>query len=351
MPVGKHRPRSSPRGDSSALCDICGVLWYRSRLVRKADGLLYCPDDVRGLDNVTLSEGNARDAVQVLRQRQVRDSGAIDSSGFSTEEMPTGILLDGAAGARQATSLTGWWSPRDLRLQNGVSNMDNIVNTSRRVAKRGDLLQVTNGIRPSYTNSTTTIAFDGTQWLKSASQSFVPISTTDLSVWCVASVTDPAARFGNNNLFHLTDVGGFATYDVSGEGEEPAHGVRILIQDGQVTGYWESSVAGTVTVVAPFTSTSLHLFELRATATTLALYQDNILLNTTTFASSGATYHLDYANFGSVSAAGNTGDPIVNQGMTGVMDELVVYPAAVTTAQATSMATYFSRTYSGLSIS
>lgn len=55
-------PRSwkgRPRGDYAALCSICGVPWPRSRLVKKADGLFYCPDDVRGRDAVTLSRLNA----------------------------------------------------------------------------------------------------------------------------------------------------------------------------------------------------------------------------------------------------------------------------------------------------
>lgn len=42
------------------MCDICGVAWQRSKLVRKRDGMLYCPDDRAGRDAVTLSELNAR---------------------------------------------------------------------------------------------------------------------------------------------------------------------------------------------------------------------------------------------------------------------------------------------------
>jgi hypothetical protein len=38
---------------------VCGVNWQRSKLTRKADGTLVCPDDVRGMDVVTLAEGNA----------------------------------------------------------------------------------------------------------------------------------------------------------------------------------------------------------------------------------------------------------------------------------------------------
>lgn len=56
--IGTQWPESR-RGDRQAQCDICKVVWYRSQLTRKADGLLYCPDDVDGRDAVTLSVGNA----------------------------------------------------------------------------------------------------------------------------------------------------------------------------------------------------------------------------------------------------------------------------------------------------
>ena len=42
------------------MCDICGVACPRSKLVRKADGLLYCPDDRAGRDAVTLNRLNSR---------------------------------------------------------------------------------------------------------------------------------------------------------------------------------------------------------------------------------------------------------------------------------------------------
>jgi len=42
------------------------VLYYRSQLRRDAAGLLACPDELPGLDSVTLSEGNAELASQTL---------------------------------------------------------------------------------------------------------------------------------------------------------------------------------------------------------------------------------------------------------------------------------------------
>lgn len=57
--IGRKRPRSSPRGDHTALCDYCGAKWHRSDLRRDGANLLACPDDYRGLDSVTLSRMNA----------------------------------------------------------------------------------------------------------------------------------------------------------------------------------------------------------------------------------------------------------------------------------------------------
>lgn len=57
--IGRHWPTKSPRGDYQAMCDICGAMWRRSQLTRKRDGYLYCPDDVRGDDAVTLAEANS----------------------------------------------------------------------------------------------------------------------------------------------------------------------------------------------------------------------------------------------------------------------------------------------------
>ncbi len=42
------------------MCSICGVGCARSKLVRKADGMFYCPDCQPGRDAVTLSRLNAQ---------------------------------------------------------------------------------------------------------------------------------------------------------------------------------------------------------------------------------------------------------------------------------------------------
>ena len=50
------------KGDRRARCDYCGVMWMRSKLVKKEGGLLACPDDVKGMDEVELSRRNTEDA-------------------------------------------------------------------------------------------------------------------------------------------------------------------------------------------------------------------------------------------------------------------------------------------------
>lgn len=83
MPVGRRWPKRAQRGDFSADCSICGVAWRRSQLTRKADGLLYCPDDVHGRDAVTLNEGNARAAESLRQQPRVYDGGSLTKDTYT----------------------------------------------------------------------------------------------------------------------------------------------------------------------------------------------------------------------------------------------------------------------------
>ena len=79
MPVGRRWPQRAPRGDFSCECDICGVVWRRSQMVRKADGVLGCPDDASGLDVVTLNEGNAAAAAALKTSNPREDGGTFRS--------------------------------------------------------------------------------------------------------------------------------------------------------------------------------------------------------------------------------------------------------------------------------
>lgn len=41
--IGKHWPKDAPRGDYPAQCDVCGIPYQRSQLVKNGDdGMLAC---------------------------------------------------------------------------------------------------------------------------------------------------------------------------------------------------------------------------------------------------------------------------------------------------------------------
>lgn len=44
--IGRHWPKSAPRGDHPVRCDLCGTVWRLSQLHRERSGLLVCPWDV-----------------------------------------------------------------------------------------------------------------------------------------------------------------------------------------------------------------------------------------------------------------------------------------------------------------
>jgi hypothetical protein len=50
-----YRHNGPVSGGFGVRCDICGFVWKRYDLRRRADGLLACPDDASETDPVTLS--------------------------------------------------------------------------------------------------------------------------------------------------------------------------------------------------------------------------------------------------------------------------------------------------------
>lgn len=78
--IGRRRPGNSPPGDYVTMCDICGTGYYRSELVRKPDGLLYCADDAPGMDRVTIAEELKRASLRRMRPLRFRDGGNFDQS-------------------------------------------------------------------------------------------------------------------------------------------------------------------------------------------------------------------------------------------------------------------------------
>lgn len=84
--VGRKRPSASPPGDYQALCDQCGVVWYRARLRRDASGFLTCPDDNDvGHDAVTISRENAAGAGLRRGKRANNDGANYDQTDIEEE--------------------------------------------------------------------------------------------------------------------------------------------------------------------------------------------------------------------------------------------------------------------------
>lgn len=65
-------PLPGPPGERRAVCDYCGITWYRSSMRRDESGFLACPDDQDGRDVVQLNRLN-QEAAQ--RSRLRRDPG------------------------------------------------------------------------------------------------------------------------------------------------------------------------------------------------------------------------------------------------------------------------------------
>lgn len=88
-------------GDVQKMCDICGVVWNRSKMRKDADGLWRCPDDMKGRSFKEISEGIARRARNLHKRKTVEAYGRLDTTckGYSTnpQEIMGNLLL-------------GWWN-------------------------------------------------------------------------------------------------------------------------------------------------------------------------------------------------------------------------------------------------
>lgn len=56
--IPNRYPYDSSVANKRSMCDVCGVMYYRTDLVRGEDGLLHCPNHLED-DYVALSEENA----------------------------------------------------------------------------------------------------------------------------------------------------------------------------------------------------------------------------------------------------------------------------------------------------
>lgn len=69
--IGRHWPKSAPRGDYSATCDLCGFAYRRTQLVQMPGGTLRCSgsgtiDCAKERDAFTLDKLNADQANKPL---------------------------------------------------------------------------------------------------------------------------------------------------------------------------------------------------------------------------------------------------------------------------------------------
>ncbi len=70
MSLTKPRHTEPTPGQYAVACDVCGIEYYRSDLVRTPDGYLTCPDDIEGRDTVTLNKLNQQAAAAAVADSQ-----------------------------------------------------------------------------------------------------------------------------------------------------------------------------------------------------------------------------------------------------------------------------------------
>jgi len=97
----KKRWSRNSMGDVQKMCDICGVVWNRSKMIKDADGSWRCPDDMKGRSFKEISEGIARRARNLHKRKTIEAYGRLDTTckGYSTnpQEIMGNLLL-------------GWWN-------------------------------------------------------------------------------------------------------------------------------------------------------------------------------------------------------------------------------------------------
>jgi hypothetical protein len=187
--IGRKRKLDSPNGDVVVLCSYCGVLWYRSQLVRDAAGNLACPDDSPGLDIVSASLGNAAAASnrQLGRYRQEID-GTFDAKnkvpypGFVNANGPPPVKPNGGPTGTLSVLTSLWLRSDSLALDSSGL----VVRWPDQSSRGNDPLQATASKRPSVGVSGTTgqpyVLFDGlTQFLQATLFGSAP-----LWIWMVA---------------------------------------------------------------------------------------------------------------------------------------------------------------------
>lgn len=386
--ISYHRPRNSPRGDTVSICDYCGVEWYRSRLRRDRSGNLACPDDVSGLDRVTLSEGNAKAAAEWKGMELVRYTGHKDITGEEHRADPRSIL---------GSILVGWWNPGSVRAvavdgaataaatgenqtvdvwgniatryrsrvvssdegTDAVGTTDTLAKPSWSLVGRSDSSGdnrrpslVTTGGRsatdPSWAATSTPgrIRWDSNQQVVNtgATPPLLPDSVladdgvsnigSNPCVWMVASRTDSAVNMPVIRLWRHPSSSIHRQFEF----DHPAGDGGADV----ITGFVSYSRTGNVEVTSTFMPDSaLRLYSLRAEATQLVLKVSDTEWSTSigsTFADS-VLWSVGHMRVG----AEDDSDSVE-----GELNEIVITNGVPTAAQITALEAYFQRAYTDL---
>lgn len=335
MTVGTHKPKNLPAGARPARCSICGVLWYSNRLTRKADGQLYCPDDVRGEDSVTLSEANARDAVTAGTRLSLEENqGASDTSTDAFRSAPSGIL---------GTNLSGWWGYQNLQLGGGVHTAFNFDQVNRKDPAHATQPDV--ALRPSF-DGDNDITFDGSDdYLLGGSRPLVELGAFP-RIYVVGSFDDPTSATADS-VFALSDAGLSMGYTAA-----VVNKVYLQAQSGVMTLGFTVNVGGFLshqTLTRSFTSTALHLWTIELTATSLTLYEDGVEVATKTLVSA-ASRAFSYVFMGAGVAGTTKGDPTTISSHDGRCNEIILSKTTVSAADDTLIKQYVGRNFTELTI-
>lgn len=335
MTVGRHRPVNLPKGSRPATCDICGVEWYSDQLTLKADGQMYCPDDVRGADSVTLAEANARDSARAMRRTVQRlREGSPDTSTDEIRVMPTGAL---------GTNLAGWWGYRNLNLGDGVQTAYNFPFVNQ--DSPGHLYQPTIDARPAF-DGDNDITFDGSDdYLLSGSRAFVAAGALP-RVYVVGSFDDPDNATADT-IFTLCDFGVTQGYTSTNTNR-----VYLFAQNGTITASYFAAGSPDELITAGYqsSSTALHLWTVELQADRLVLYEDGVQVASTLSAGAVTSPAMTYLFMGADADGSTREAPTTITSHDGKCNEMVVSKTTVTTAQDTDLKTYFGRNFTELTI-
>jgi len=192
--VGRRLPPGHTPGDFNAYCDICGVLWPRSKLRADRSGSLVCPDDREGLDEVALAEADAR----ILERAAARRSRPKRSG---RPQQPDSDLYENPVSIAGPANTFGWWLPEHgLAVASGRLRWRN----SAPGLVDGDLAAL--GSSLPAVSSTNGVTFSSSTMLRSPSAQILrPVD--ELTVWLVATAGDePVVGFQD-----FIQLGAFST--------------------------------------------------------------------------------------------------------------------------------------------